>query len=79
MNFKIICFIDLYCYCLKVEGWGDRGHFSKQIKEFDILLSIESTKRLYKIHEVNIDSTMKLRKIKLPGFIVLIFNEPIVK
>lgn len=53
------------------------NNIDNSYEEFDKLLSIESTNRLYKGHEINIGESKKLRKIKSPGLIVLISNEPI--
>ena len=53
------------------------NNIENSYEEFDKLLSIESTNRLYKGHEINIEESKNLRKIKSPGLIVLISNEPI--
>lgn len=52
------------------------NNFQTSYDEFDALMAKESTERLYKGHNVNIEEAKKLRKIKSPGLIVLISNEP---
>ena len=49
---------------------------SETYEEFDKKLALESSNRLYKGHELNIEESKKLRRIKAPGLIVLLSNEP---